>query len=313
MVAAEVGLKARLKRLLDDPVSTISRRMRAQRPDATQPAPALDLFHAYGGKSRAAGIDRLHLFLSFDCDTDLDIAASTELHRFLASLGIKMTMAVPGTQLGNGAVAYGRLAAAGVEFINHGFLPHAAWEHDRYVSATFYHDMPQEAVREDIRRGHHAVRDIIGSAPLGFRAPHFGHFQQPEQLDLVYGMARELGYRYCSTTSPTAAYDRGPIYDVGGLVELPTSGSVRAPTTILDSWTYLTDRRDYVLANDYAELMMETVDVLLANNIAGIMSWYADPAHVIGQAPFERAMRHIAECKIGSLMGREAAALGRRR
>lgn len=311
MVSAPGGFAARLQRLLADPVGVVGARLRAGRAASAQPDPSLALFSAFDARARRAGIDRLHLFLSFDCDTDLDIAASTELHRFLSSLGIRMTMAVPGTQLGNGAVAYGALAAQGVEFINHGFLPHAAWEGDRYVSATFYHEMAEEAVGEDIRAGHEAVTRIIGRAPLGFRAPHFGHFQAPDQLALVYGLARELGYTYCSTTSPTAAYANGPVYDVGGLVELPTSGSVRVPTTILDSWTYLTDRRDYVLADDYAELMIETVDTLLSRNVAGILSWYGDPAHVIGQAPFERAMRHIASRGLNSLYGSEAAALGK--
>lgn len=303
------GFGRRLRRLLDDPVGVVRRRLGTSGLTAAPHHPFVELFEAYRQKARAAGIDRLYLFLSFDCDTDLDIAASEELRAFLSKLGIQMTMAVPGTQLGNGAAVYGALAADGVEFINHGFLPHAAWQQDHYVSTTFYHEMTQEAVAQDMRMGHQAVLDVTGRPPAGFRAPHFGHFQEPEHLELVYAMARELGYRYCSTTSPTAAYENGPVYDVGGLVELPTSGSVRAPNTILDSWTYLTDRRDYALSEDYADLMIETVDTMLARDIPGVLSWYADPAHVIGQVPFMRAMRHMAERQIVSLTGTEAAAL----
>lgn len=310
MVTAEMDrFYRRLKRLIHDPVGVISRRLSGAGSGDPQQGPSVGPFAALGEKARETGLDRLYLFLSFDCDTDLDIAASTELHAFLANLGIKMTMAVPGTQLRNGAGVYRALAANGVEFINHGFLPHTAWHVDRYVSATFYHEMDQAAVAEDIRQGHQAVMEVIGRAPAGFRAPHFGHFQEPEHLELVYSLARQLGYRYCSTTSPTAAYAHGPVYDVGGLVELPTSGSVRAPTTILDSWTYLTDRRDYALSEDYADLMIETVDTLIEQGIPGILSWYGDPAHVIGQAPFERAMQHLSARRLVSLTGTEAAAL----
>src|SRR3546814_2798651 len=78
-----------------------------------------------------------------------------------------MTMAVPGTQLHRGADTYAALAAKGVEFINHGFQPHAEWSDDRYVSATFYHEMAAEAVEADMRAGDAAVRDVIGRAQIG--------------------------------------------------------------------------------------------------------------------------------------------------
>ena len=38
-------------------------------------------------------------------------------------------------------------------------------------------------------------------------------------------------------------------------------GSARFPTTILDSWTYLADRRKYALGKAYAELFCETLDL----------------------------------------------------
>jgi peptidoglycan/xylan/chitin deacetylase (PgdA/CDA1 family) len=299
--------RARLRRFLADPVGVLRRRLAPGSP--ATPDPFLEILRNYGAISRASGVDRLYLFLSFDCDTDLDIPASDEVHEFLSSLGIKMTMAVPGTQLRNGAAVYGNLATKGIEFMNHGFLPHTKWEGGQYVSTTFYHQMPDADVAADIRNGHEAVMSITGRAPNGFRAPHFGLYQEPRQLALVHSTARELGYRYCSTTIPAVGHRHGPAFDAGGVIELPTFGSVRAPTTILDSWTYLTDRRDYALGDDYAELVIETVDTMLAEEIPGLLSWYGDPCHVVGQEPFLRAMRHIAAKGVPSLSGSEAAAM----
>ena len=303
------AMAARLRRFLADPMGALRRHLTPAPSSVDLQAANIKLLKDYGRKARVAGFDQLYLFLSFDCDTDLDIAASADLHRLLSGLDIEMTMAVPGTQLQHGAEVYGVLAAEGVEFMNHGFLPHAAWSDDRYVSITFYHEMSAADVAADIRNGHETVTRITGRTPNGFRAPHFGLYQEPEQLALVRRTARDLGYRYCSTTIPAVGHRHGPAFDVGGIVELPTFGSVRAPTTILDSWTYLTDRRDYTLGEDYAELMIETVDILLTEGIPGILCWYADPCHVTGQEPFMRAMRHIAAKGIPSLSGSEVAAM----
>lgn len=297
----------RLGRLIRDPVGVISRRLNARADAAVNPD--LEKLKAFSQASETSGVRGLHLFLSFDSDTDLDIQASRDVHALLASLGIKMTLAVPGTQLRNGAKAYRALSDDGVEFINHGELPHAKWQDDQFVSTTFYNEMPPASVVEDILNAHETVTSICGRAPIGFRAPHFGTFQAPEQLRLIYDVVKRLGYAYCSTTSPSLAHRYGSVIDMGGIVELPTFGSVRSADSILDSWSHLTDRRDYALGTQYGDLMVETIDVMLSMRMSGILSWYADPCHVAGQEPFERAMRHIAKSGIPSVSGLEASRL----
>jgi hypothetical protein len=280
---------------------------------ATQPIdPVPAVLRAYGDMARAQGIDRLYLFLSFDCDTDLDVPASLEAHDFLSRLGIKMTMAVPGAQLERGAETYRSLAERGVEFMNHGGLPHAEWKVDQYVGRTFYSEMAVPGITADIEAGHEIVTRVIGRAPTGFRAPHFGCFQAPAQLDLIYRTVGRLGYRYCSTTTPATGLEHGPLVQRGDMVELPAFGSVLAPTTILDSWTYLANRKVYALGDQYYDLVEQTVRVLRENDIPGILTWYADPCHVAGQAPFHRAMELIARAGIPSLGGAECAELARR-
>jgi peptidoglycan/xylan/chitin deacetylase (PgdA/CDA1 family) len=258
---------------------------------------------------RKTGLSRPTLFLSFDCDTDLDFTAALEVKRFLDSLGIKATWAVPGVQIERGEATYRAIAAAGDEFMNHGQLPHTAWEGDRYVSITWYHEMTPEAVVADITAGDATIRRVLGVAPTGFRAPHFGLYSEPAQLNLVRESVRRLGYSYCSTTLPDYGLAHGPIVPHDELIELPTFGSTGAPTCVLDSWTYLTDRRDYKLGETYADLMCETVDRFVAAQAPVLFTWYADPSHVAGQAPFERAMRHLVKQGVGSVFGREAARL----
>lgn len=274
-----------------------------------QEARQLARFDTYAQAARRAGIDKLYLFLSFDCDTDLDADGVEELHRFLSSHGIKATYAVPGAQLEKAAGVYGRLAANGAEFMNHGGSPHAEWREDRWVGTTFYNTMTNEAVIADIRRGHDIVTEVTGLGPKGFRAPHFGCFQKPEQIDLMHCTAAELGYSYCSTTLPTTGLVKGPAYLSHGVVEFPCFGSVRNPETILDSWTYLTDRVNYKLGDDYYLLLEETVNTMLEKNIPGVLTWYGDPCHVLDQKPFVRAIELLTRNHVLSVDGSQLRSL----
>lgn len=282
-------------------------------PPSPAAAPARDLsaYATYFGKARAAGLSGPTLFLSFDCDTDWDIQRVGGVHDMLADLGIKATYAVPGAQLLKGAREYRALADRGAEFMNHGQAPHAEWREDRYVSVTWYHEMTPQEVEADMRAAHATIEGIIGQTPRGFRAPHFGLFKEPDQLALVRGVSRALGYSYCSTTVPQEGLDHGPAYDADGIVELPTLGSVYSPTCLLDTWTYLTDRKQYALGEEYADLFIETVDTFLDEGLPALLTWYGDPSHVAGQRPFARAMEHIAKRGVPSLYGHEAAALGK--
>jgi peptidoglycan/xylan/chitin deacetylase (PgdA/CDA1 family) len=271
--------------------------------------PSLQPFEHFVSLARKLGLDRPYLFLSFDCDTDLDAGAASEVHDFLESLGIKATYAVPGYQLQRASESYRRLAERGAEFMNHGGLPHAEWNGDHWVGITFYDKMTPDEAEADIRRGHEIVTEVIGRAPIGFRAPHFGCYQKPQQVDLMHRTAASLGYRYCSTTIPSFGLEYGPAYETHGLLEVPCFGSIRNPQTILDSWTYLSDRQKYALDEQYFDLMVETVDRFSACQLPAVFTWYADPCHVMNQLPFLRAMEHLAKVGVASVSGAELCSM----
>jgi peptidoglycan/xylan/chitin deacetylase (PgdA/CDA1 family) len=273
-------------------------------PSPAPPAAESPLEH-YARLCRAAGIDRLYLLLTFDCDTDFDIGVVRDVDRDLRSRGVKAGYAVPGAQLKKSPSVWREVADQGSEFLNHGNRAHAEFRDGRYWPATFYEKLSQEEVAGDIRDGHRTVVEVAGVAPVGFRAPHFGSFQDPSQLKLIYDTVRPLGYTYCSTTIPSLGLARGPVVDVGQLAELPTMGSYRYPTTLLDSWTYLTDRVNYALGDEYGELFTETVERMTQERIPGLLTYYADPSHVFGQKPFERALDAIRRFDVATLHGRD--------
>jgi peptidoglycan/xylan/chitin deacetylase (PgdA/CDA1 family) len=253
---------------------------------------AADPCRVYGELCRRQGFTELTFLLSFDCDTAEDAVAANELDPWLRRIGVKTTYAVPGANLQALAGTYRRLADQGAEFINHGARAHAEKREDGlYHAITFYNQMNVDEVVADIETGHAIVERVIGRAPLGFRTPHFGCYQAREQCETLYATARRLGYAYCSGMLPAFGLEHGPVVDVGGLMELPLSGSLRSPTTVLDSWNYFYEERR--LRDEYAELMIETADYYVKNGLPAVLNYYVDPAHVAGVAAFRRAIEHL--------------------
>lgn len=249
----------------------------------------------YTRKAKAAGFDRLYLTLSFDCDTDEDIPAAERIHEWLKVRGAAGVFAVPGVQLMKGADVFRQMAAEGAEFINHGAAAHTEWRENRYWSVNFYDQLSRETVERDIRTGHEIVTRVTGTAPAGFRAPHFGHFQEPEQLAWLYGLLRELGYRYASTTLPRFLLAHGPCAPVDGLVEFPVTGTYSKPLNLFDSWGRLVSYDEPHLKPSYFDDFVGLVDRLQASKTVGLINHYVDPAHVVKGGYFFRAIQYALD------------------
>jgi hypothetical protein len=254
--------------------------------------------HAFEGlsaKTRALAIDELLIILSFDCDTPGDAVAAQALDAQLVRRGIARSYAVPGQMLLAAAASYRSLVQNGAGFLNHGGRTHAEQQGDRYHAVTFYDQMTSDDVVADMHEGHRIVSDVVGVAPRGFRAPHFGSFQQPAQRKLVYDTARSLGYRFCSDTLPASAYAHGPVFDVGGLYEFPLTGSRKDPNVILDSWNYLENRVDYRLSKDFFVRFAATVDFFADRRLPALLNFYVDPSHVANDSHFLDAIDHAID------------------
>jgi peptidoglycan/xylan/chitin deacetylase (PgdA/CDA1 family) len=259
------------------------------------------LFLEYGRLARLQGFDRLYVALSFDCDTPEDIPAAEQVHTWLSKRGLKATYAVPGAQLLEGAQTYRRLLDMGADFINHGARPHAEWRDGRYWSATFYNEMTTDHVIDDIRQGHDICTQVLGRAPVGFRAPHFGYFQSHEQRDVMYSVLKELGYAYSTSTLPEYGLRNGPVVQENGIKEIPLSGSYADPVTILDSWNYIISPNEPYLKDDFADLFIQMVDQMRVLEVTGVLNYYVDPAHVVKGRAFYRAMDYLIQNQIESV------------
>jgi peptidoglycan/xylan/chitin deacetylase (PgdA/CDA1 family) len=226
------------------------------------------------------GLERVVVVLSFDCDTDRDIEVASDVHARLADVGVGAGWAVPGELLERGAETYCAIAASGAEMLSHGYRQHCEIDASgAYVSTYFYG--ARADVEADIRRGHDAHLRVLGRQPRGFRVPHFGEFQRPDQLRFLHSILQSLGYRYSSSTMPTKWLLRGPIYDTGaGLVELPVSGRRSTPRRVLDTWSFRFAPNRTVGPDDYLYEVRSLLSFFVDRGRPAVLNLYADPSQV---------------------------------
>lgn len=287
---------ARLTRVIDsriraaarDPLSAAVRLRARLNPEG--------LFSRYGDLARHAGLDRVWLVLSFDCDTPEDIAVAWDVHERLRGMGVTPVYAVAGDLLREGAEVYARIAATGAEFINHGDRMHTYFDEgaQRWASNFFYDQQPREVIREDIVRADRTLRDVIGAEPDGFRTPHFGTFQRVEQLRWLHGVIGELGYAFSSSTVPLWGFREGPAFNRFGRMELPVAGGVESPLSILDTWSCFEAPDRVREPHDY-EREADALAAVYAEAGAGILNVYGDPSHIHDREEFFRAVSRWME------------------
>ena len=256
--------------------------------------PAVLLRH-YSHKAAMQGVDGLYLILSFDCDTDKDIAVVSHVANILSNMGVKAVYATPGQLIERGVRVYRGLLEADNEFINHGYREHTVFESGQYVSTLFYDRLDETEIIEDIRKGDEVLRDVLGIAPCGFRVPHFGTFQSRQHLAFLHRILKEMGYLYSSSTVPLYAFRYGPIHDVGGLYEIPVSGCYDMPTTILDSYSFCFAQGRGMTKQDYVIQFKKMVDFFSKRNLPGVLNYYADPSQVYDFDGFYEAVSYAVD------------------
>lgn len=249
------------------------------------------LLDAYAAHARRLGLDRLYLILSFDCDTEEDIAVAWETHSRLLDKGVRVVYAVPGELLRKGESTYRRILESGGEFINHGYTEHTYFDtvRGRYASCFFYDQLSSDVVRNDIVQGDICLKESLGISAQGFRAPHFGTFQSDAQLRFLHAVVGELDYAFSTSTLPYRAFRHGPLFRDFGRWEIPVSGMASDPMAILDSWSCFAAPDRSRTPDDY---LTEGVGAAKAMRElgAGLLNFYADPSHIHDQPQFFAAV-----------------------
>ncbi len=257
---------------------------------------AITLFRhlRYSTLTATAGIRKRYILLSFDCDRAEDAKTVGTLGAWLKKNNIYATFAVPGTMLSKFPKEYLSMKKNGFDFINHGFRPHMKYnkQSETYDSDTFYAQMTQDEIVEDIIKGDKSIGETLGIRAKGFRAPHFGKFQKPNQLALIYKTIESLNYSFSSSTVPSKGIEKGAIYRIGNLWELPLSGTFDNPNTILDSWSFIAAPNKVFKSEDYQIQFKKLIDFYDRYKLPCIINLYADPSHIYNFEPFFSCLKY---------------------
>lgn len=260
------------------------------------------LYQRYSKLSKKQGINKLYFILSFDCDTHEDAKYALEVHEKLHKIGITPIYAVPGKMLEKNSHIYQKLSLQGSEFMNHGYYEHTYFDDDLgdYKSNFFYNELNYSQIEEDIVLGDQTIAKIIGKKAIGYRAPHFGVFQQSDQLSFLYNILKKLNYQYSSSTIPYHSFINGAFYQQKGLIEFPVTGTYQNPMAILDTWAYFKAPNRVKNEADYKKDIRSMLDYYMKNNIIGIINIYADILHIQDSDDFFEAMEILSKSCINT-------------
>lgn len=247
------------------------------------------LWSLYAHKEKKI-LPQSYFILSFDCDTEEDITVALDVHFKLQDIGIIPVYAVPGELLKKGEKVYRQIYETGAEFINHGGCGHTYFDtkHQRHASCFFYDQQSQEDLRNDILLGHETLQDILGITSEGWRTPHFGTFQKPEDLKFLYSILNELSYSFSTSTSPVMAYQHGLLFKKDGIIEIPVTGIYSEPLNIMDTWAYFAAPDRTKLPYEYTKEAQEIAH--FSSKYPTLINIYGDPSHIHDKPEFFKAM-----------------------
>ena len=234
---------------------------------------------------------RAALTLSFDCDYSKDVEAFPSACELLSAQGLKASFAVVGLWVERYPELHRLLVAEGHEIVNHTY---SHPDNDEINPGRKFRLISREEKKEELVRAHDIIGEVMGVECDGCRIPHFKDLFTPQ----IYGILREMGYRYDSSTLMTGVASAGrPYLADEGIWELPLTTCPKHPLTVLDTWHSLhVSHPFYKLSHDtpteFCDLVWESIEVAIA--CGGYVNVYLDPWDLPELTGFPELLAKIA-------------------
>lgn len=235
--------------------------------------------------------------LSFDCDTQEDINCLEALLSKLKNNKIKIVLAIPGQLIEkNLKLIIDLNKKYEIEFLNHGYYVHTEFDKTKkiYYPTFSYEEKEIKFIKEDIVLAHNFFKDKLNIDVKGFRAPHFGEVSYKKKKK-IFRYLKILGYQYSSSSIYDLAFFKGPIFNIEGITEITVTGCSDNQSSMLDSWSFLTNENKEININQKYFLELSKLIKLIKEKEFNFINIYADPSHIIKSDRFFSLIRKVSE------------------
>jgi peptidoglycan/xylan/chitin deacetylase (PgdA/CDA1 family) len=232
--------------------------------------------------------------ISFDCDTERDVAAFPAILDILSKHGVRASFAVIGSLLRESPDSYRTVLDGGHELFCHGNSRHTSTDGTKYHSDLFYEELSWEEIESEVERSRAAIMETLGVEPLGFRTPHFGTFQRREQVDRLFRILERHNLRYSSSLLMWHARSQDRLGASEDVIEFPLSTSVGPPISIIDSWNMIIRDRERGRPPRLERAFFRALREVRQAASPVYLNVYFDPSHVFEYPPFDRMIAAVA-------------------
>jgi len=225
------------------------------------------------------------LCLSFDCDHTKDILSLRPLLDILSAYSFKASFACVGKFIEKYPKEHRRIIENGHEIVNHSYT-HP--NNEELNPAQKFDELTGSQKIMEIEKCHMACKNILGYAPVGFRTPHFGNLHTED----VYGVLREVGYKYSSSMSAIKTSSCGFPFVKNGIVEFPLSNCPKHSFAVFDTWHSLErGNKKHIRKEEFYRLFKSLVESGVNNN--AYVNVYFDPQDVVDLKDFKLILEYI--------------------
>ena len=230
--------------------------------------------------------------LSFDCDFPEDVRALPDLLRMLKAYHIRASFACVGAWIEKYPEEHAKIIEEGHEIVNHTY---SHPDNEILNPGRRFRDIPRDEKREEVERCHDVCARVLAYEPKGCRIPHFKHLFTEE----IYGILKELGYVYSSSTWLTNTVSHGLPFEAGdSIVEFPLSVFPRHPFTVFDTWHSLNAKRlSHRLIHrgpeKYVALFRQLLELGLSTG--SYLNVYVDPLDIKKIPDFEAILEMLSD------------------
>lgn len=240
---------------------------------------------------------KISFTLSFDCDNPEDHQCLPWLLSLLEKHQITASFAVSGEVVSKNIEAYKTLVDSGHEIINHGYSIHLySDEKGQKHPSMFYETLGTDEIVNEIEKNDQFLKRKLGIKPIGFRTPHFGTFQNRDQLTFLHKIIKEKGYKYSSSSTIFEAKSNNFVgMSKNGIWEFPLSAIPKFPLSTFDSWALLASPDTKFQKEDFTNLFGLMVGYALKSRKPVFLNVYFDPIHIMGYNVLEMMLKTLTE------------------